>query len=151
MCSGYSSTIYRNVSIKLGTLLGQYLQIKSPSRTIPKISLQNRQFGFLLDLLGYQGMRGRTCFQQNVWTEISLISPQSYCSQWAWSGKHLLTRHYIYVGINQAEFGPSATCYHKVQILKIVTFLQVKIQQKQELTKYKPFINKNLWLDQYFK
>lgn len=85
MCSGYSSTIYRNVSIKLGTLSGQYLRIKSPSRTIPKISLQNRYFGFLLDLLGYQGMRGRTGFQQNVWAEFCLISPhsQSYCSQWA--------------------------------------------------------------------
>lgn len=55
------------------------------------------------------------------------------------------------MGINQAGFGPTATRYHKLQILKIVTFLQVKVQQKQELTKYKPFINKNLWLDQYFK
>lgn len=60
-------------------------------------------------------------------------------------------RHCVYVGINQAGFGPAATLYPKLQILKIVTFLQVKIQQKQDLTKYKPFINKNLWLDQYFK
>lgn len=39
MCSGYSSTIYRNVSIKLGILLDKYLQLKLPSR---KISLQHR-------------------------------------------------------------------------------------------------------------
>lgn len=57
----------------------------------------------------------------------------------------------LIVGINQAGFGPTVVGYRKIQILKIVTFLQVKIQQKQELTKYKPFINKNLWLDQYFK
>lgn len=74
-----------------------------------------------------------------------------YCSPWVWSCKCLLPGTMLIVWIYQAGFGPVVVRYHKLQILKIVTFLQVKIQQKQELTKYKPFINKNLWLNQYFK
>jgi len=70
--------------------------------------------GFLLDLLSYQGMRGRTLFQQDVWTEFCLIYSlsQSYCSQRAWSGKCLLPGVMLPGWINQAGFGPTVVSYH---------------------------------------